>query len=161
MYEIGRGVPQDLPAAYTWYSRAAAQGFEWAQFKLGLFYYTGRGVTTDYKQAFKWYTKAAAQRNIYAQCGLAAMYMDGTGVTQNSIYAYAWSSLAAEGGNKEAEKYKNLASYNLSPQQLTRARELAIEFRYRIDHPGTLPARLTSRPRTTITIEPLTSPDSL
>jgi TPR repeat protein len=160
MYEIGRGVPQNLPAAFIWYRKAAAQGFEWAQFKLGLFYHTGRSVPTDYQQAFTWYTKAAEQGNIYAQCALAGMYMDGTGVEQNRVYAYAWSSLAAEAGNKEAAKYKNMAAEKLSPQQLIRARELAMEFQYRIEHPGTLSARLTSRARTTITIEPLHNPDS-
>jgi TPR repeat protein len=138
----------------------AREGDAAAQTYVGEIFEKGLGREPDYAAAAKWYTKAAEQGNIYAQCALAGMYMDGTGVEQNRVYAYAWSSLAAEAGNKEAAKYKNMAAEKLSPQQLIRARELAMEFQYRIEHPGTLSARLTSRARTTITIEPLHNPDS-
>ena len=44
MYEYGRGVPQDKSEAVSWYRKAAEQGDESAQTKLGMMYKNGYGV---------------------------------------------------------------------------------------------------------------------
>jgi TPR repeat protein len=41
--------------------KAADQGDQLAQFKIGLLYYNGKGVAQDYAQAMSWYRKAADQ----------------------------------------------------------------------------------------------------
>jgi hypothetical protein len=61
MYEQGDGIKQDLKEALKWYRKAADQGFDQAQFRLGLMYYNGRGVKQNRTEAFKWIVKAAEQ----------------------------------------------------------------------------------------------------
>lgn len=53
-----------------WFSYAAVQGSETAQYNLGLCYETGRGVEQDIDEAAEWYEKAAEQGNVKAQAAL-------------------------------------------------------------------------------------------
>ena len=46
---------QDDVQAVHWYTKAAEQGNEWAQYNLGLMYAEGRGVEEDDAQAVYWY----------------------------------------------------------------------------------------------------------
>jgi TPR repeat protein len=154
MYDLGLGVSQDLREAFNYYIKAAEQGLAWAQFKSGLFYQTGRGVSRDPGQAFTWYARAAEQGNAKAQSRLGGMYHDGAGVTRDIVYGYAWSSLAAAKGDEEAEKNREILAQQLSPSQLGKARQLAVELQYRIDHHHDVPRSKTRRPGTTITILP-------
>src|SRR5271169_6052135 len=50
LYDEGRGVPQDLPAAIEWYRKSAAQNFAFAENNLGYAYEHGLGVLQDYSQ---------------------------------------------------------------------------------------------------------------
>jgi len=61
MYEQGDGVKQNWKEAAIWFRKAAEQGFDQAQLKLGLMYFRGQGVKQDKKEAFRWLGKAAAQ----------------------------------------------------------------------------------------------------
>ena len=61
MYVDGKGVPQDYALAVTWYRKAADQGYEDAQFHLGLMYADGKGVPQDYTLAHGWLNLAASR----------------------------------------------------------------------------------------------------
>ena len=52
-----------MAEAVKWFRKAADQGVELAQFKLGLCYASGNGVPENKAEAAKWIRKAAAQGN--------------------------------------------------------------------------------------------------
>ena len=104
--------------------KAAAQGFEGAQFNLGLRYYTGQRVPQDYTKALYWFSKAAEQGFAKAQYNLGAMYANGQGVPQDYIQAAKWSILVKTGGNKNA-KLLSLFESEMTPTQIAEAQRLA------------------------------------
>jgi TPR repeat protein len=94
-YEGKKGVQKDLTKAAEWFRKAAIQGSEYSQFRLGEIYYHGRGVPRDYTEAIKWYTKAAEQKHdvVYARDAkfkLSFMFHDGIGVATDYVTAYMW-----------------------------------------------------------------------
>ena len=61
MYYIGQGVPRDNAKADAWYRKAADQGFDYAQFNLGVAYEDGGlGVPQDYALAYMWFNLASS-----------------------------------------------------------------------------------------------------
>ena len=79
-YVVGRcynfgwgGVAQDYAEAVRLYSLAAAQGYAYAQVKLGLMFENGTGVAQDTAEAIRWYRLAAAQGCAFAQNSLAQL----------------------------------------------------------------------------------------
>jgi TPR repeat protein len=70
-----------------WYRKAADQGDEGAQWKLGLMYAGGQGVDKDQAEAVKWYRKAAEQGGETAQWKLGRMYAGGQGVDKDQAEA--------------------------------------------------------------------------
>jgi len=50
-FDGGLGVPQDYAQAASWYRKAAEQGNDGAQYKLGVLYCYGLGLPQDYTQA--------------------------------------------------------------------------------------------------------------
>ena len=102
----------------------AEQGFAYAQFNLALMYDKGEGVPQDYKEAVKWYTKAAEQGDADAQTNLGVMYEYGLGVPKSYIKAYSWYNLASE-DNAKARQSLNKLEDQMTPQQLTEAKELS------------------------------------
>jgi Sel1 repeat len=58
VYSNGQGVPQDDPAAASWYRKAADQGYVAAQYYLGSMYFDGQ----DYVSAHMWFNLAATCR---------------------------------------------------------------------------------------------------
>jgi TPR repeat protein len=60
MYDDGRGLPQNLPRALSWYKKAAHAGLVDAQYMVGRFYGGGRGVKQNPSAAFYWFNLAAA-----------------------------------------------------------------------------------------------------
>ena len=128
MYDNGRGVKQDFQLAALWYKRSAEQGWGKAQHNLGVLYDTGRGVVKNDAEAVKWYSLAAQQGLGDAQASLSSMYLIGEGVEQNIIYAYMWASLAKSNGNEMlALKVMEIASQNMSEEEILRGEELAKE----------------------------------
>ena len=77
-----KGVLQDYEEAVKWYTKAAEQGHEMAQLKLGNVYRDGKGVLQDYEEAVKWYTKAAEQGSDLAQFNLGAIHAHTAGVSR-------------------------------------------------------------------------------
>ena len=61
LYAKGRGVPQDLAKARTWWRRAARQGDANAQYNLGLHHAKGRGSAPRLVLAHMWLSLAAPQ----------------------------------------------------------------------------------------------------
>lgn len=103
-YEWGEeGLDQDYEEAARWYRKSAEQGFDHAQYHLGILYSTGDGLNLSYEEAARWYRKAAEQGNISAQCALAWCYEHGEGVPQSIDEAAKWYRKAAEQGDEEAK----------------------------------------------------------
>ena len=69
----GFGVPKDYEQAFKWFTKAAEQGYSYAQGSLGVMYENGIGCIKDYEQAVKWYTKSAVQGHSVAQSYLDDM----------------------------------------------------------------------------------------
>lgn len=78
LYEIGLGVPQDIPRAVTLYQASAAQEFPDALNDLGFMYYQGGlGLPRDPALALSYFERAAKQRHPEAMFNFAALIDDG------------------------------------------------------------------------------------
>lgn len=100
MLYTGTGTQQDIPAAMTYFEKAAKFGNVNAQYMLGkLWLETGTG---DPEQAIEWLTKAANAGNAAAQYALAKLYRDGTHVQQDLQKAVELFTLSAERKNEYA-----------------------------------------------------------
>lgn len=89
----------DYEKAFSWYSKAANQGYASAQFRLGRCYFHGTGVPKDQTKAFYWYSKAAEQGSAEAQTDLGDCYYYGEGTSKDLIKAAYWYSKAADQGD--------------------------------------------------------------
>ncbi len=73
-YEVGRGVPNDLIVAQSWYMKAAEGGQGDAQYKIGGMYETGLGgLPIDTAKAKYWYKKSADQGLAVASSALSRL----------------------------------------------------------------------------------------
>ncbi|MBP5232553.1 MAG: sel1 repeat family protein, partial [Planctomycetes bacterium] len=90
---------KDEQEAVKWYTKAAEQGYAYAQAELWFFY-----KDKDPREAVKWLTKAAERNLPQAQCELGRLYASGTGVDKNPQEAEKWFKLAAEQGYAPAEE---------------------------------------------------------
>ena len=115
----------DTLNAIYWWTRAAEQGYDSGQEKLGDCYYKGEGVAQDYEKAVYWHTKAAEQGYTVAQEELGTCYYNGKGVVQDYEKAVYWYI-------KAAEQDYSVAQFNLAvcyawgqgvPQSDEKARE--------------------------------------
>ena len=127
MYNHGRGVLQDYKTVVKWLTLAAEQEAVRAQYALAMMYTKGRGVPQNYKTAAKWYRLAAEQGDAEAQFALGVMYRKGGGVPQSHVYAHMWYNIAASQGHKEAAELRDLAAKEMSPSQIEKAQDLAVE----------------------------------
>lgn len=99
----GRGTPQDLKTAATWYERAAANGLPAAQYRIGSLYEKGQGVPRDAKIAKGWYEKAAAAGNAKAMHNLAVLNTDGSLGVPDYQEAAKWFAAAADLGVRDSQ----------------------------------------------------------
>lgn len=83
LYSEGARLPQNDEKAMYWYTRAAEDGDDNAQLKLGLMYAEGARVPQNAEMAIKWFRKAAKQGEGIAFCHIGAMYENGIGVPQS------------------------------------------------------------------------------
>jgi TPR repeat protein len=125
MHGMGLGVPQDYAASLMWLRNAAFQGNANAQSCLGVIYDEGKGVNQDYAEAARWYLKAAEQGNANAQYSLGTLLHTGKGMPHDNVKAHLWYNLAAARGLKEAEKARDEIAKKMTPQQISKAQELA------------------------------------
>lgn len=57
MYIESKGVEQDYKQAYSWFLKAAEQGFDKAQQNLGIMYKKGMGIEKNLEKATYWFSK--------------------------------------------------------------------------------------------------------
>src|SRR5690606_21008126 len=101
----GKGVQQDHIKALTWFQKAADQGYEPAQYNLGILYSHGQGVNKDYLQALKWYQKAAKQGKAIDQfLDVGVLYIKGIGTKRAIKQGINWLQEAAKQGDDVAKK---------------------------------------------------------
>jgi len=103
-YADGEGVPQNYQEAMAWFAKAAANGNDNAQWKLGLGYIKGIGVPHDERKAVVWFKRAANHGNIRAQNALSDLYLSGRGVPRDFVRAYTWAIIAT--GLREDDNYR-------------------------------------------------------
>ncbi len=103
-YGLGLGIAKDSAASFSWYEKAANQGFCSAQANLAYMYLNGEGVPKDGKLAEEWYTKAAERGSSRAQYALGYMYIKGAGVEKNGPTAEKWFLMAANQGHVPAQR---------------------------------------------------------
>jgi TPR repeat protein len=105
IYDQGRGVPENLPAAIRWYTLSATQGNELAQFSLALMYREGRGVARNIPLAIKWFKRAAEWNGGFGPAiyELGLLYENGEGIPQDYVQSLEWFKRAAEGGHALAQ----------------------------------------------------------
>ena len=106
---------------------SAEQGYDTAQFNLGVQYHKGLGVPQDYKSAVKWYTLSAEQGYSNAQTNLAVMYALGDGVNKDRVYAHMWANIAYSNGHKGGKNLKDKLIKMMTPSQIEEAERLARE----------------------------------
>jgi localization factor PodJL len=99
----GRGVPQNLPEAASWFDLAAKQGLAPAQFRLGGFYEKGFGVKKDLDAARKLYSAAAAAGNAKAMHNLAVLYAEGIDGKPDYQNAAKWFRRGADYGLTDSQ----------------------------------------------------------
>ena len=81
----------------------------------------------DYETALREWRPFAEQGDAGGQAVLGVMYRKGGGVPQSHVYAHMWYNIAASKGHKEAAKLRDLAAKEMSPSQIEKAQDLAVE----------------------------------
>ncbi len=107
MYELGKGVPQDLAKSVSYYREGAKQGDPHAQYNLAVSFDSGTGVPLNYREAVRWFRRAADQGVSAAQYDLGVMIEQGRGVDKSFQKAANWYQKAARQGHVQAQN--NLA----------------------------------------------------
>jgi TPR repeat protein len=140
LYENGHGVPQSHAEAFGWYQRAAEGGDALAMYNLAHFHEEGLAGQKDAKAAIRWYERSADKGIGVAMHRLGRMFAEGRGQPADPAEGQAWLTVAAKyfTGADEQEAAANRQALadltaTLSPQQLERAREIAINLEARIE----------------------------
>ncbi len=102
LYETGRGVPQDLELAASWYELASDDGDPQAALRLGLLYLSGAGVETDKKKAAEQLEKAAAADIPEALYNLALLHQEGRVLPNDPEQIKTLLERASETGDTDA-----------------------------------------------------------
>ena len=86
------------------------------------------GFAKDDQASANWLRRSAEQGDAEGQYFLGNRYAEGKGVPQSDYDAYVWFSVAAANGNGEAERNRDYAMSQLTPEQVKEGRELAGEY---------------------------------
>jgi TPR repeat protein len=97
-----QGTKKDLPAAITWFRRAAENGHASAAFKYAAYLEAGEGIKADLPAARRWYGIGAEAGNPDAQFNFARMLQAGEGGAADPAAAQRWLERAAMQGHPEA-----------------------------------------------------------
>jgi TPR repeat protein len=119
----------DFPKAFKEFMEDANKEVAHAQAAVGVMLHLGQGVKRDLKKALSWYRKAGENGYEAGLANVGVMYYKGAGTQNDDVQAYAWLDAASHirGGREHNAKAK-VASY-LSPQQLKKAKKLALKYR--------------------------------
>lgn len=104
-YENGDGVEKNPKLAFSWFEKAANNGYRYAFYNLGRHYQYGLSVAADKNKALYWYEKAAAAHHAYSCLILGKWYLNGENVVKNEYKAAAYFKDAAFCGNDEGKYY--------------------------------------------------------
>jgi len=104
----GHGVPQDLEAAESWYTKAAEQGHADARHNLAVLL-VEKGGETGIKSAFAWFKVSAGEGHALSQLQLAHWYRRGIGVDADLTEALRLFSSSADQGNQDAAALTRIA----------------------------------------------------
>lgn len=107
MYELGKGVEQNLQIATQWFEKSAQSGNVTYQQMLGSFYRDSIDMQ-DFSQSFKWFEKAAQQDNIYSIGVVGVYYYEGKGVKQDYQKAFEWFKKGAEQNHTKSQYFLGL-----------------------------------------------------
>lgn len=102
-FKYGIGMPENHTEAIKWYHKAALQGNQQAQVKMGHYYEHVIGVKRDYKIAYYWYNEAAKKNGAQAICYLGRCFKLGIGVTRNDAISFQYFYKAAKMGDAYAK----------------------------------------------------------
>lgn len=119
-YKMGRGVPQDLDIAESWYEKAAQQGHAPAAANLGLILFQ-KG---ERQKAIPWLKMAADADDPRAEYVLGTALFNGEIVARDTVRAYALMSRAAAQGFTPA--VNNLQQMNQYVPEAERRQGLAL-----------------------------------
>jgi hypothetical protein len=100
----------------AWFAKAAANGNDNAQWKLGLGYIEGIGVPHDERKAAVWFKRAANHGDIRAQSALSDLYLSGRGVPRDYVRAYTWASIATGLRGDDNDRLRMIGSRMTSVQ---------------------------------------------
>lgn len=104
----------------------AEKGNALAQYQIALMHKMGLGISKDAKEAKKWSRLAAKQGNADAQALLGSLYYKAEGgESPDVVRAYIWYDASAGQGSAEAKKEIVSLTKDMTPQQLSDAREKA------------------------------------
>jgi S1-C subfamily serine protease len=147
LYQLGKGVPENIKTALKWYRLSANQGHPRAQRLLGLIYELGNDpIQQNYDAALKWYSLAANQGDASGQYYLAWMYFEGKGVPIDYVNAHRWWNIAASQNKKGALELLNRVAIKMTKNQIARAQQLARNFVPIKPKPPQI-AKVTPRPK--------------
>ncbi len=102
LHGSGQGTVQDESLALSLYKRAAALGYDRAQFQLGRAYLYGQGATKNVEAARTALTEAAKQDHIFAMMNLASSYRIQHVADPQPDMALAWYEKAHAAGEPGA-----------------------------------------------------------
>jgi uncharacterized protein len=122
-YKLGRGVPQDLKIARSWFEKAAQQGHEKAQVNLGLILFQGG----ERKAAMPWIEKAAGRGDARAQYVLGTAHFNGDFAAKNWPLAYALMTRSAAQGLPNAATSLTEMDKHIPAEQRKQGVQLARE----------------------------------
>ena len=127
LFDQGLGCSRNVKEAAAWYRKASDAGTPLAQNDLADLYARGEGVEQNTAEAFRLFEKAAQAGVTGARIKLGYMYGKGMGTTKNPEAAYAWITAATLAGDRRGEYMLPNLELLLTPQQLTSARQRAVE----------------------------------
>jgi hypothetical protein len=128
-YENGQDLSQNCFEALRFYRKAAEQGYLQAQYNVGRMYYSGACMGKNLSEAARWLQIAAERGYPEAQRVFGTMCFNGEGVSCNRVTACMWTILAASRGNAEANKFLRLMTSELTRDELSAAREMAVNWK--------------------------------
>jgi localization factor PodJL len=131
LYERGVGVPADVARARAWYQRAAEQGNVKAMHNLAVMSAAQSNGTPDYASAAQWFNEAATRGLADSQFNLGVLHESGLGLPKSADKAYFWYILASRGGDKEAQKRRDLLKVRLEPKAVASAEAQAAAWKSR------------------------------
>lgn len=120
---------KDYEQAQHWFNKAANQGDNSAQTKLGEMLRDGQGGEPNSSFANSFFSSAAAGGDKRAALDLAAAYANGQGYSADMVQAYKWLIVASEysiGAFKElTDSAMETVGKKMSPQQIEEAKNMA------------------------------------